>query len=208
MMTIQAAEKFPQNYQLEVTNPGGHSSRPGARQCHLPPGGGADQDQRLCLPGDGQRHHPHLFRQDGGASAAASWARPWRPSPRIPRTRRPPPRWPPIPTPTPSCTPPASATLLSAGHANNALPQRADANINCRIFPGTTPEQVRATLQEVVADPDIKVTHGRQAQRSAQGAAAAQPARSSARSKSWSPRCGPAFRWCPRCRPAPPTARS
>jgi acetylornithine deacetylase/succinyl-diaminopimelate desuccinylase-like protein len=49
-------------------------------------------------------------------------------------------------------------TLLSAGHANNALPQRADANINCRIFPGTSVEEVRAKLQELVADPQIKVT--------------------------------------------------
>jgi acetylornithine deacetylase/succinyl-diaminopimelate desuccinylase-like protein len=50
------------------------------------------------------------------------------------------------------------ATLLNAGHANNALPQRADANINCRIFPGTSVEQVRAKLAELVADPQIKVT--------------------------------------------------
>jgi len=50
------------------------------------------------------------------------------------------------------------ATLLSAGHANNALPQRADANINCRIFPGTSVEEVRAKLEQLVADPQIKVT--------------------------------------------------
>ena len=56
-----------------------------------------------------------------------------------------------------SCTPPASPPCWSAGHANNALPQRADANINCRIFPGTTAEQVRATLEEVVADPKMSV---------------------------------------------------
>jgi acetylornithine deacetylase/succinyl-diaminopimelate desuccinylase-like protein len=49
------------------------------------------------------------------------------------------------------------ATLLDGGHANNALPQRAGANINCRIFPGTTPEQVRATLEQVVADPKMTV---------------------------------------------------
>ena len=49
-------------------------------------------------------------------------------------------------------------TLLSAGHANNALPQRADANVNCRIFPGTTAEQVRDKLTALVADPEIKVT--------------------------------------------------
>jgi acetylornithine deacetylase/succinyl-diaminopimelate desuccinylase-like protein len=50
------------------------------------------------------------------------------------------------------------ATMLAAGHATNALPQRATANINCRIFPGTTPEQVRAKLAELAGDPDIVVT--------------------------------------------------
>ncbi len=44
-------------------------------------------------------------------------------------------------------------TLLNAGHANNALPQRADANINCRIFPGTTPRRCAPSWQELVADP-------------------------------------------------------
>src|ERR1041385_5295100 len=53
------------------------------------------------------------------------------------------------------------ATLLSPGHATNALPHRADANINCRIFPGTTPEQVRDKLAEVIGDPEVNVTpHG------------------------------------------------
>jgi len=50
------------------------------------------------------------------------------------------------------------ATMLDAGHATNALPQRARANINCRIFPGTTVEQVRDKLEALVADPEIKVT--------------------------------------------------
>ncbi|MEH3158857.1 MAG: M20/M25/M40 family metallo-hydrolase [Sphingomonas taxi] len=49
------------------------------------------------------------------------------------------------------------ATLLDGGHANNALPQRAGANINCRIFPGTSAESVRATLEKVVADPRMTV---------------------------------------------------
>jgi len=50
------------------------------------------------------------------------------------------------------------ATRLEGGHANNALPQRATANVNCRIFPGTTIEQVRAKLQELANDPQIKIT--------------------------------------------------
>jgi acetylornithine deacetylase/succinyl-diaminopimelate desuccinylase-like protein len=53
------------------------------------------------------------------------------------------------------------ATLLSGGHAGNALPQRATANINCRVMPGASPEDVLATLTQVVDDPDVKVTGGR-----------------------------------------------
>jgi acetylornithine deacetylase/succinyl-diaminopimelate desuccinylase-like protein len=49
------------------------------------------------------------------------------------------------------------ATRLEGGHANNALPQRATANVNCRIFPGHSPEEIRHVLMEVFADPAIKV---------------------------------------------------
>jgi acetylornithine deacetylase/succinyl-diaminopimelate desuccinylase-like protein len=50
------------------------------------------------------------------------------------------------------------ATLLDAGHATNALPQRARANVNCRMFPGVDLEGVRRTIEQVVADPAITVT--------------------------------------------------
>ncbi|MDP9338679.1 MAG: M20/M25/M40 family metallo-hydrolase [Acidobacteriota bacterium] len=50
------------------------------------------------------------------------------------------------------------ATLLSGGHAHNALPQMARANVNCRIFPGENPEEVRKTLERVTADPKVTVT--------------------------------------------------
>jgi acetylornithine deacetylase/succinyl-diaminopimelate desuccinylase-like protein len=50
------------------------------------------------------------------------------------------------------------ATLLQAGHAENALPQRAVANVNCRIFPGETVEGTRAALEAVVGDPGVKIT--------------------------------------------------
>ena len=49
------------------------------------------------------------------------------------------------------------ATMLAGGHALNALPQRASANINCRIFPGTTVAAVQATLQQVIADPTVQI---------------------------------------------------
>ncbi|TGX53968.1 M20/M25/M40 family metallo-hydrolase [Sphingomonas gei] len=50
------------------------------------------------------------------------------------------------------------ATMANAGHATNALPQRATANINCRIFPGTPIADVQAKLAALVADPAVKTT--------------------------------------------------
>jgi acetylornithine deacetylase/succinyl-diaminopimelate desuccinylase-like protein len=50
------------------------------------------------------------------------------------------------------------ATQLSGGHAENALPQRARAIIQCRIFPADTIEGVRKLVQQALGDPAIKVT--------------------------------------------------
>ena len=50
------------------------------------------------------------------------------------------------------------ATMLQGGHAINALPQLARAGVNCRMMPGTPPDEVRATLERVLADGEIKVT--------------------------------------------------
>jgi acetylornithine deacetylase/succinyl-diaminopimelate desuccinylase-like protein len=49
------------------------------------------------------------------------------------------------------------ATRLNGGHANNALPQTAQANVNCRILPGHSLEEVRLDLEKIVADPRIQV---------------------------------------------------
>lgn len=49
------------------------------------------------------------------------------------------------------------ATMLSAGHAENALPQSATATINCRIFPGVRVEDVRATLAEVAKNETLEI---------------------------------------------------
>ena len=51
------------------------------------------------------------------------------------------------------------ATRLDGGHANNALPQRATAVVNCRILPGHSPEEVRQDLIHVLADPRIVVRY-------------------------------------------------
>jgi len=49
-------------------------------------------------------------------------------------------------------------TMLNAGHAENALAQKATATVNCRIFPGVAVDEVRNQLVKVVADPRIAVT--------------------------------------------------
>ena len=157
IMTIQAAEKFPQNYTLEVTNPGGHSSRPVKKNAIYQLAAGLTKISQYEFPIEATDITKEYFRklapQEKGAMGAAMTAFAANPKDEKAAAQ--------IAT-DPSfngvlhttCV----ATLLSAGHANNALPQRADANINCRIFPGTTPEQVRATLAGIVGDPEIKIT--------------------------------------------------
>jgi acetylornithine deacetylase/succinyl-diaminopimelate desuccinylase-like protein len=51
------------------------------------------------------------------------------------------------------------ATMLSGGHAPNALPGRAEANVNCRIFPGHSQEEIRLQLVKLFNDPKLTVRY-------------------------------------------------
>jgi acetylornithine deacetylase/succinyl-diaminopimelate desuccinylase-like protein len=51
------------------------------------------------------------------------------------------------------------ATMMNAGHAPNALPQRAEANVNCRIFPGHSQEEIRLDLVKLFDDPTLAVRY-------------------------------------------------
>lgn len=51
------------------------------------------------------------------------------------------------------------ATMVNAGHAENALPQRASANVNCRIFPGVSIQAVRDELTRVIADGSARISY-------------------------------------------------
>jgi acetylornithine deacetylase/succinyl-diaminopimelate desuccinylase-like protein len=51
------------------------------------------------------------------------------------------------------------ATMMEAGHAPNALPQLAQANVNCRILPGRSAEQIRLDLVRIFADPKVLVRY-------------------------------------------------
>lgn len=50
------------------------------------------------------------------------------------------------------------STKISGGHAVNAQPQHAEANINCRIMPGESVESIQRKLEELVADPKVSLT--------------------------------------------------
>ncbi|HYC51901.1 MAG TPA: M20/M25/M40 family metallo-hydrolase [Gemmatimonadaceae bacterium] len=47
--------------------------------------------------------------------------------------------------------------MLKGGHAENALPQLAEANVNCRMYPGATAEETRQALERVIGDTSVKV---------------------------------------------------
>jgi acetylornithine deacetylase/succinyl-diaminopimelate desuccinylase-like protein len=157
LMEVQSAEKFPQNYTVEVTNPGGHSSRPVKKNAIYQLATALSKISQYQFPFESSEITRTFFAkmapQKGGeiGKAMAAFASNPKDTKAAARVAEDPDFNGLLRT---TCV----ATLLSAGHANNALPQRANANINCRIFPGTTPEQVRDKLTELAGDPEITVT--------------------------------------------------
>jgi acetylornithine deacetylase/succinyl-diaminopimelate desuccinylase-like protein len=161
-LTIQAGEKTSQNFRFEVTNPGGHSSRPVKDNAITHLAGALMRIAAYDFPvqfNDGNRayftamakiqdakgeqdvaHAMRAFLKDPNDAAALALVSAKDPS------------W--NATLRTTCV----ATTLDAGHATNALPQRARANVNCRIFPGVNAEDVRRKLEELAADPAVKVT--------------------------------------------------
>jgi acetylornithine deacetylase/succinyl-diaminopimelate desuccinylase-like protein len=153
---LQAGEKSYADFTLEVTNPGGHSSRPSDTNAivqlstALTKVGAyrfTPQQNELTKVG-----MPIVADQVGGDIGAALKAFAANPADAkaIAAIRADPEYVGQIGT---TCVP----TLVKGGHAENALPQRATANINCRIFPGVPVETVRAELEKIIADPAVKV---------------------------------------------------
>jgi acetylornithine deacetylase/succinyl-diaminopimelate desuccinylase-like protein len=154
-MSWQGAEKTYADFELTVTNPGGHSSTPR-------PVNAINQLAAALLRIGGHRFTPELspltkafFEQASKletdpARAAAMQAFAANPGDEgaIKTLTADPAMVGKIGT---TCV----VTMISGGHALNALPQRATANINCRIFPGHSPASIMAELQTVTADPAI-----------------------------------------------------
>ncbi len=154
---ISTAEKTFQTYFFTTHNPGGHSSRPRpdnaiyeladalkALQAHRfqPMMNDASRgyfEERARQEGNsplGQAIRRWLANPNDGAAADAIEANPLEVG--LTRTR---------------CV----ATMLQGGHADNALPQSAQATVNCRIMPGVQPKEVQAELQQL-AGPKVGVT--------------------------------------------------
>jgi len=157
MLTMQAGEKLPENYQLEVTNPGGHSSRPVKKNAIYQLAVALTRVSGLDFPihlNDTTRtFFERMGAIRGGEMGAAMQAFAANPEDTaalaIVKTD---------PTYNAVLHTTCVATVLEAGHATNALPQRARANVNCRIYPTDSVEDVRQALEQAVADPEVKVT--------------------------------------------------
>jgi acetylornithine deacetylase/succinyl-diaminopimelate desuccinylase-like protein len=156
---VQASEKVFQNFRLEVTNPGGHSSLPVKDNAiyHLSEGLArlAKFDFPVQLNEVTRAYFERSAAVESDPKVAADMravAKPTADAAAAARLSAQLPYWNSMMRTT--CV----ATMLSAGHATNALPQLATANVNCRILPGASPNSVRDTLVEVIADPKIKVS--------------------------------------------------
>ena len=158
VVEVDATEKIYADYQLTVTNAGGHSSLPVPDNAIYHLADGLGRLERLQFPFELNSVTRAYFEQTAKVE----------PEPRASDMRA-------ILKTPPDLAAAARlshdaidnstlhttcvATRLEAGHANNALPQRALAIVNCRILPGHTPEEVQQTLVETLADPKIEVRY-------------------------------------------------
>jgi acetylornithine deacetylase/succinyl-diaminopimelate desuccinylase-like protein len=156
---LQASEKVYQDFHLETRNPGGHSSRPVRDNAIYHLAGGLARLQKFDFPVNLTEVTKAYFQRMAAFQTDTAVAADMRAV-----ARSAPDRMAAMRLSSGSsyynalmrttCV----ATRLEGGHANNALPQAASANVNCRILPGETPSAVKARLEETLADPQISVS--------------------------------------------------
>ena len=161
---VQASEKVYQDFKLEVTNAGGHSSLPVKDNAiyHLSQGLArlAAYEFPVQLNEITRGYFERSAAVETDPAVAADMRAVAKPSPdpqAVSRLAAKLPYWNSMMRTT--CV----ATRLAGGHANNALPQLATANVNCRMLPGVSPESVKQTLVQTLADPAIAVTFVKEA---------------------------------------------
>jgi acetylornithine deacetylase/succinyl-diaminopimelate desuccinylase-like protein len=157
-MEFEATEKLYADYQVVATNPGGHSSLPKPDNAIYRVADALGRLEKAPFPFELNNVTREYFKQmaaiETGETAAdlrAILATPpdtaailrLSQDPRYNSTMR------------TTCV----ATMMSAGHAPNALPQRAEANVNCRILPGHSQEEIRLDLVKIFDDPTLTVRY-------------------------------------------------
>jgi len=153
---LQASEKVYADYQFESLNSGGHSSVPSPDNAIYHLAGALARLQSFAFPTriseitrNYFEHMAALTRGPEATDLKAVAQQPPDPA-AIARLSA-------IPYYNTLLRTTCVATMLTGGHAPNALPQMARANVNCRIFPGEDPEEVRRTLEKVANDPKVTV---------------------------------------------------
>ncbi|MBT9333258.1 M20/M25/M40 family metallo-hydrolase [Acidipila sp. 4G-K13] len=156
---MDATEKLYADFQLRTTNPGGHSSLPVPDNAIYHLADALERLQHYTFPAElnavTRAYFEKLSTIEHGQRAEDIRAI-LKPSPdalAIARLSAVSPEWNSILHTT--CV----ATRLLAGHANNALPQTAQANVNCRILPGHSREETRQALIRIVADAAVSVRY-------------------------------------------------
>ena len=154
---LQVGEKNYQDFVLETTNPGGHSSIP-VRDNALYQMAAAllkvrDLEFPLMMTDTTRSFLARAGEMRGGELGAAMIALSKNPADKaaeaIVNTDR---------TYHSMLRTTCVATLEKGGHATNALPQSVTANVNCRIFPGVPSNEVQAALVQAIDDPGVKIT--------------------------------------------------
>jgi acetylornithine deacetylase/succinyl-diaminopimelate desuccinylase-like protein len=155
---MQAGEKTYQSYQLEVTNKGGHSSVPVKDNAIYHLADGLSRLAKYEFPfrlTDTTRAFFDKVSQIETGQVSADMKAILRETPDTEAMAR-------LAMVSPfynsSVRTTCVATMINGGHAQNALPQRAGAVVNCRILPGETPDETQKTLARVMADDAIKIS--------------------------------------------------
>jgi acetylornithine deacetylase/succinyl-diaminopimelate desuccinylase-like protein len=155
---VQASEKVYQDFRLEVTNPGGHSSLPVKDNAIYRLAAGLSRLSAHDFPVELNEVTRAYFQQsatvESDPKVAADMRLVAKPTPDVAAAAR---LSASLPYYNSMMRTTCVATRLLGGHATNALPQMASANVNCRILPGVSPASVKAKLVEILADPKISV---------------------------------------------------
>jgi acetylornithine deacetylase/succinyl-diaminopimelate desuccinylase-like protein len=155
--SVQAAEKVYMSYQLEVTNPGGHSSLPRSDNAINELAAALLRIAGYAFPVELNEVTRAYFDQ-GAVMLSEEQAALMLGLLETPPRQESVEYFSKVPAYNARLRTTCVATQLQAGHAQNALPQRAQATVNCRILPGVDPETVLAQLTTVIDDDRVAVT--------------------------------------------------